>query len=192
MRNIQILSATELAHRSFTIPAAFQLRFPPSWRASPVQNRYADAIARETLRWLGDHGIGHTPEQREKREKFNCGMYGGYSLPLADYHTGLLVTQFISLWLFWDDVQVEDDLGWSVDAVVAALTGAAAPAPGNRYLAAWASLGARLRTSSHGAPRSSAPRLRPALDQTFDLVLLDDRHQLVDSPVDQVIADDRR
>ncbi|HSR99956.1 MAG TPA: terpene synthase family protein [Kofleriaceae bacterium] len=144
--DVQIVSAAEFARRSVVAPASFQLRFPPTWRASPVQNRYADAIERQTLCWLASHGIGTTAEERDKLEKFRCGMYGGYSLPLADYHTGLLVTEFISLWLFWDDAQVEEEFGWTVDSVVAALTGPTANPP-SRYVAAWADLGARLRAT---------------------------------------------
>ncbi len=144
--DVQIVSAAEFARRSVVVPARFQLRFPPTWRASPVQNRYADAIERQTLCWLASHGIGTSADERDKLEKFQCGMYGGYSLPLADYHTGLLVTEFISLWLFWDDAQVEEDFGWTVDSVVAALTGPTASPP-SRYVAAWADLGARLRAT---------------------------------------------
>lgn len=145
-RDVQIVSAVEFARRSVEVPARFRLRFPSTWRASPVQNRYADAIERQTLRWLASHGIGNTAEERRKLQDFQCGMYGGYSLPLADHHTGLLVTEFISLWLFWDDAQVEEGFGWTVDAVVAALVGPCTR-PANRYIAAWADLGARLRAT---------------------------------------------
>jgi hypothetical protein len=148
MRNgVEILTAVEFSRRSVATPEAFQLVFPGSWCASPVQNRYADAIERGTLRWLREHGIGTTTDERRKLDDFNCGMYGGYSLPHADYHTGLLVTQFISLWLFWDDMQVEEQVSWSVDAVVDALIGRPVQGSSNRYLAAWADLGARLRTT---------------------------------------------
>ena len=78
-------------------------------------------------------------------------MYGGYSVPLADFRTGVLVTEFIALWLFWDDVQVEEELGWSVDSIVAALAGHGCPAESSRYVEAWADLGARLRQTQSEA-----------------------------------------
>jgi hypothetical protein len=163
--DVRILSATEFSRISVEIPRAFELVFPRRWRASPVKNRYADAIERETIRWLGAHAIGRTPSEQEKLRKFECGAYGGYSLPLADFHTGVLVTQYISLWLFWDDMQVEEDLGWSVDQVVAALVGHPALASPGRYVAAWADLGARLRRTQ------SAPwivHLEAAMRQWLD------------------------
>ena len=54
--DVLIVSAAECARRSVVVPASFHLRFPPSWRASPVQNRYADAIERQTLCWLPGSG----------------------------------------------------------------------------------------------------------------------------------------
>jgi hypothetical protein len=147
--NVHVISAREFATRSVTVPPSYGLRFPAHWRANPVQNRYAAALEHDTLAWLAAHGIGQSVSEREKLRKFACGKYGGYSLPLAPFSSALLVTQFISLWLFWDDVQVEDDVGWSIEDVVDALSGAAKRTRPNRYVAAWADLGQRLqRTTS--------------------------------------------
>src|SRR5215510_7679782 len=104
---VKIVSAQDFLRLELKAPASFELRFPQYWIAQPVQNRYAEAIERETLAWLAAYGIGRSSDEAEKLRKFNCGMYGGFSLPAANYRTALLVTQFISLWLFWDDAQVE-------------------------------------------------------------------------------------
>jgi hypothetical protein len=150
---IQVISAKEFASlRASALPGQ-QLRFPADWLSRPAQNRYSTAIERETLAWLESHGIGHSPAERDKLRKFDCGRYGGCSLPLAPYSTALLVTQFISLWLFWDDVQVEEDDGFSIEDVVDALSGAPARAPKNRYVDAWADLGARMRLLASNAWR---------------------------------------
>lgn len=122
---------------------AHSLQFPAHWRAQPVRNPARDAIERGTLEWLASFGIGKNPVEREKLRKFECGNYGGYSLPRAPTSEALLVTQFISLWLFWDDVEVEDHTRWSVDDVVAALITGESKLP-SPYLGAWADLGRRL------------------------------------------------
>jgi hypothetical protein len=151
MPNVEILRNEEFVRRRSITKVAFELRFPRIWRANPVQNRYSASIERETLRWLGSYGIGCSAEEAQKLRDFSCGMYGGYSLPLADFRTALLVTEFISLWLFWDDVQVEEEFGWSTEMVVAALSGGGCPAHASRYIAAWADLGARLRQTQSEA-----------------------------------------
>jgi len=96
--------------------------------------------------------MGTEPDEAERLRRFDVGRYGGCSLPRAGFDAALLVTQYISLWLFWDDLQVEDELGWNESHVIQALHGEWKPAmSGSRYLAAWADLGTRLR-----AKRSTA------------------------------------
>ena len=148
---VEIVLAQDFSQRDIEVPASFDLRFPRSWIANPVQNRYAAAIEGETISWLASYGIGHSRDEAEKLRKFNCGMYGGYSLPSANYQTGLLVTQFISLWLFWDDAQVEEGDDFCIEAVLEALTGAGQPRESSRYLAAWNDIGLRLRRTQSEA-----------------------------------------
>jgi hypothetical protein len=148
---VEIVSARDFSQLDVEVPASFELCFPRNWIASPVRNRYAAAIERETISWLASYGIGLNQDEAEKLRKFNCGMYGGYSLPAANYQTALLVTQFISLWLFWDDAQVEEGDEFCIEAVLEALTGAATPRESSRYLAAWADIGRRLRRTQSEA-----------------------------------------
>ncbi|HET9930581.1 MAG TPA: terpene synthase family protein [Polyangiaceae bacterium] len=124
--------------------ASHLLRFPSHWRAAPVVNPAEMRIERETLEWLAAHGMGTSPAEREKLRKFECGKYGGYSLPRAPLPEALLVTQFISLWLFWDDVEVEDHTDWSIDDVAAAFTAGPSPST-NSYVMAWNDVASRLR-----------------------------------------------
>lgn len=100
--HVKVVSAQDFQRLDVETPESFELRFPGRWIARPIQNRYAAAIERETIAWLASYDIGLDRDEAEKLRKFNCGGYGGYSLPLADYRAALLVTQFISLWLFWD------------------------------------------------------------------------------------------
>lgn len=141
---IEIVRAQDFSRMDVEVPASFELRFPRNWIANPVQNRYAMAIERETIAWLESYGIGLSQEEAAKLRTFNCGMYGGYSLPAANYQMGLLATQFLSLWLFWDDAQVEEE-DFCIDAVIEALIKGVEPRESSRYLAAWADIGRRLR-----------------------------------------------
>ena len=136
--------------------AHYRLEFPAHWRARPVANPGAATLEAATIAWLATHGMGLNATEREKLRKFECGKYGGYSLPKAPLPEALLVTEFISLWLFWDDVEVEDHTQWDIDDVVRALERGAARDQG-RYVAAWADLGRRL-----GETRSTAWRARLA------------------------------
>ncbi len=148
---VEIVSARDFSGLEVEIPASFELRFPQCWIAQPVQNRYAVAIERETLAWLASYGIGRSRDEAEKLRKFNCGLYGGYSLPAANYQAALLVTQFISLWLFWDDAQVEEEDDFCIEVVLEALIGATEPRAPSRYVAAWTDIGRRLRRTQSAA-----------------------------------------
>ena len=116
--------------------ASHRLLFPAHWHANPIGNTAELAIERGTLEWLAKYGMGISPAEREKLRKFECGKYGGYSLPRAPLPEALLITQFISLWLFWDDVEVEDNTSWSIDDVAAAFTAGPSPSA-NSYVMAW-------------------------------------------------------
>lgn len=146
LEELRLIPAVELEALGLEPPAGYRLRFPEHWRATPLQNRYAAALERRTLSWLREYGMGAELDEAERLRRFDVGRYGGYSLPHAGFEAALLVTQYISLWLFWDDLQVEDELGWNVGHVVQALHGEWQPTSSeSRYLAAWADLGTRLR-----------------------------------------------
>jgi len=144
--DLRIIPAAKFESLELQPPASFRLAFPEHWRATPVQNPYAAALERSTLRWLREYEMGVEPEERERLRRFDVGRYGGYSLPHAAFEPALLVTQYISLWLFWDDLQIEDDSGCNVDHVLQALHGEWPRAKSeSRYLVAWANLGKRMR-----------------------------------------------
>src|SRR5262249_26307692 len=143
---LRVVPAHELTGmEGLVVPGSFHLRFPEAWCPRPLLNRYATAIERDTIAWLRSYGIGCSAEEAERLRKFSCAPYGGFSLPLADFHRGLLVTQFISLWLFWDDVEVEEEHSWDIEQVVTALTDGRIRPGASRYLRAWHDIGCRLR-----------------------------------------------
>ena len=136
MHTVTIFSAQDFERLDLVAPTRFQLRFPRAWQADPRLNPHAAAIDRETLAWLRAYGVGCTPAEAEALARCECGGYGGYSLPRAERPAAILVTQFIALWLFWDDVQVETETGWDLAEVIAALQGAPTRPGSSRYAAA--------------------------------------------------------
>lgn len=169
---LEIVSARAFAAMDVEIPRSFALRFPQHWWPNPLRNVAAERIERDTLTWLRSFGIGLEADEAEKLRKFDCAKYGGYSLPLADPEAATLVTQFISLWLFWDDMQVEEECGWDIEEVVRALVDPTPPDTRSRYVAAWADIGRRLR-----AVRSAAwlERLGAAMRQWLENAKLETR-----------------
>jgi hypothetical protein len=148
---VQVVSAHAFAAMKVNVPHDFALRFPEWWWPTPLRHPEAEAIERDTLAWLRSFGIGLEAGEAEKLRKFDCAKYGGYSLPMSDRASAMLVTQFISLWLFWDDMQVEEESGWDVEEVVRALVEATPPVTASRYVAAWADIGRRLRAERSDA-----------------------------------------
>lgn len=152
LEELRIIPTAEFAALGLEAPASFRLRFPQHWCARPVQNPYASALEKRTLAWLRSYGMGEEPGEHERLRRFDVGRYGGYSLPHAGFDAALLVTQYISLWLFWDDLEVEDEFGCNVGHLLQALRGEWQPiSSASRYLAAWADLGARLRSMRSSA-----------------------------------------
>ena len=90
-------------------------------------------------------GMGCTPEEESLLEKFCCGHFSGYALPYTNYAQYLTITQFLTLWLFWDDYEVETEERSSTRELSAAITGERLSPGASRYNIAWYELGRRLR-----------------------------------------------
>jgi hypothetical protein len=140
---VELVSARAFPTLDVEVPSSFALRFPEGWWSSPSCHPQADAIARDTITWLRTFGMGCDTVEATEVGKFDCAKYGGYSLPVADRARATLVTEFFALWLFWDDMQVEEEQGWDIEEVVRALTSRNAPSTTSRYVAAWSDLGRR-------------------------------------------------
>jgi hypothetical protein len=65
--------------------------------------------------------IGTTADERDKLEKLAAACSAGTRCPWLDCHRPA-VGASISQWLFWDDAQVEEESGWTVDSMIAART----------------------------------------------------------------------
>jgi hypothetical protein len=117
--------------------------FPDHWRAGA--NVHTDAATEEAIAWMKAHGMGCTPEEEDLLQKFCCGHFSGYAVPYTNYGRYLIITEFLTLWLFWDDYEVETAERAATGELYAAITGERLPAGASRYITAWYELGRRLR-----------------------------------------------
>jgi hypothetical protein len=129
-----------------------RLLYPSHWQSPYLKgNRYADLFERCTIEWLTRFGLIATPDDAQTIKEFECGLYGGLSSPGSSLRDGLLITQFVSLWLFFDDRVIEDSSAWSLDDLVSSMVKPDLVDSSNGFLNAWKDLCERLRrTQSEG------------------------------------------
>lgn len=106
---------------------------------------YSGAFHQATVDCLSRFSLIKNDHDRAVVDKFACGWYGGLSSPRSNFRDGLMLTQYVSLWLFWDDLVVGRDMSWGVEAVVAALTDERPPDTSDGVVLAWHDLCNRLR-----------------------------------------------
>jgi len=133
-------------------PGRPRLLYPAHWQSPyPQGSRYATLFERGTIDWLTRFGLIVTAEDRQTIDEFECGLYGGLSSPTSNLRDGLLLTQFVSLWLYFDDRVIEDSSAFNLDDPVASMTPDAGAASANGFVDAWSDLLTRIRqTQSEG------------------------------------------
>lgn len=70
-------------------------------------NPYASLVEKRTIAWLEERGLVENEQHAKLLRDTDIGGYGGYAVPMASLEACLEFTQFISLWLLWDDVEIE-------------------------------------------------------------------------------------
>jgi hypothetical protein len=82
-----------------------ELTIPRHWWPEPAINVHAARAEEETLEWFLSLGFG----ERALRiiGTFSPSQYAGIPFPLAGSRELSLITRYLSLWLLWDDVDVE-------------------------------------------------------------------------------------
>jgi hypothetical protein len=127
-------------------PGRSRLLYPVHWQSPyPQGNRYTDLLERGTIEWLTRFGLITTPEDAQTIQEFECGLYGGLSSPASNLRDGLILTEFVSLWLYFDDRVIEDSEAWSLEDPVA-FTGTQPAFKGpSGFLNAWNDLCDRMR-----------------------------------------------
>jgi len=93
--------------REITAPQApdLALGIPRHWWPDPLVNVHAARIEEETLAWFRELGFGERSIWIVRT--FAPADYAGMPFPLASPRELLLLAKYLSLWLLWDDVDVE-------------------------------------------------------------------------------------
>ncbi|MGH8549054.1 MAG: terpene synthase family protein [Methylococcales bacterium] len=141
------------AERAETVvPGRSRLLYPVRWQSPyPDGNRYADLFERCTIEWLTRFGLIVNAEDLQTIKEFECGLYGGLSSPTSNLRDGLLITQFVSLWLYFDDRIIEDSTVFDIDDPVGTRTTKAAAGGPAAFVNAWNDLCDRLRRTQSEA-----------------------------------------
>jgi hypothetical protein len=93
----------------------FHFRVPPCWRSPVLENPYAAEAERRVIQWF--EALGCTPAEVDRARKFDVAGYVGIPFPTLSAEKTVLIAKYLSLWLLWDDVQVETlDNRWRIDA----------------------------------------------------------------------------
>jgi hypothetical protein len=112
---LAVLPAHMIAHTAELAPERFKLMIPLHWKPEVEINRYAKQIEEATLRWFAE--LGCTDSQIRRVRKFQPSLYMGMSFPLAGYEEALLISKYLSIWLLWDDVDIESqENAWRLNA----------------------------------------------------------------------------
>lgn len=115
------------------------LNFPRSWVVplSPLAYEMQDRAER----WLRDRGVIHDEAGAEKFVKLAVAEYANWPFPTAPAEQAEIITKFLALWIFYDDVIEEADDGQQ-ERIFEAIAGRPETCPeGNAHLRCWWELG---------------------------------------------------
>jgi hypothetical protein len=83
----------------------FRLRVPLHWKSPIFQNPYAKEVEHRIVdRFLC---LGCPPKEIERVEKFDVAGYVGIPFPGMDPEYTVRIGKYLSMWLLWDDLQIE-------------------------------------------------------------------------------------
>lgn len=115
------------------------LTYPPSW--SVALSPLAPEMERRAEAWLRANGVIHDEASAEKFRKLAVGPYANWPFPTASSEKSEVITKFLSLWIFYDDVIEERDDGQQA-LINQVIGGRPAVFPGgNAHLRCWWELG---------------------------------------------------
>jgi hypothetical protein len=94
----------------------FMFSVPQRWRSPVSQNPFAAEAERRVMQWF--EALGCTCAEVERARKFDAAGYVGIPFPSLSPDRTVRIAKYLSLWLLWDDVQVETlDGRWRIDPV---------------------------------------------------------------------------
>lgn len=116
-----------------------ELQYPQAWFAPREQVPRAEDIEEQTIDWMRDLGLLQDSAQTAVVRAMWPRVYGGCSGSTLGYDAALLFTQYVTMWLLWDDEVAESSTGMKalephVDAMAGAKTDDAPYAIAWRYI----------------------------------------------------------
>ncbi|MCC6272194.1 MAG: hypothetical protein IT572_01900 [Deltaproteobacteria bacterium] len=115
------------------------LNFPKNW-VEPLSPLAYEMEAR-ALAWLRERGVIHDAAGEEKFEKLAVAEYANWPFPTAAAEQAEVLTKFLALWIFYDDIIEEADDGQQ-ERIYEAIAGRPETRPeGNSHLGCWWELG---------------------------------------------------
>ncbi len=102
---ITIRSASEIATNVRTVDAGLAIRIPRHWMTEPALNIHAVSIEVALFDWFRTLGFGE--QTIEKLRTFEPAHYAGIPFPRAGRDELFCIARYLSLWLLWDDEDVE-------------------------------------------------------------------------------------
>lgn len=100
-----VARASEVASLPRDPSDRFQFHVPARWRSPVFQNPHATIAQGEVLSWF--ESLGCSKGEVERAGKFDVGGYVGIPFPALTREKTILVGKYLSMWLLWDDVEVE-------------------------------------------------------------------------------------
>lgn len=83
----------------------FCFRVSPPWRSPVLRNPHAEEAERRVIAWL--EALGCTPSEVERARQFDIAGYVGIPFPTLPREQTAHLARYLSLWLLWDDFEVE-------------------------------------------------------------------------------------
>lgn len=83
----------------------FCFQVPPNWWSSISQNPSAVQAGQRVIEWF--ESLGCSPVELARARKFDVAGYVGMPFPMTASDKTELIARYLSLWLLWDDVDVE-------------------------------------------------------------------------------------
>ncbi len=110
-----VLSTRSAAPLSRDRTGRFQFRVPRRWRSPIPRSPFAAEAERRVLEWF--ETLGCTGAELHRARRFDAAGYVGIPFPSLSRESTVLIGKYLSLWLLWDDVEVETlGNGFRIDA----------------------------------------------------------------------------
>lgn len=121
------------------LPVEVSLNYPEAW-AVPL-SPLAREMERKAEVWLRERGVIHDEAGAEKFRKLAVGEYANWPFPCLDPEKAEVITKFLALWIFYDDVIEEVDDGQQALILQAIRGRPKVFGRGNAHLRCWWELG---------------------------------------------------